>query len=76
MERAAALRAGISFLGVPQVGPGGGAPVAAGLDAEQMPAVPVGAGDVLALAQHLVGDDLAVVADRPEGAAVRAGPIP
>ena len=45
--------------------------VAAVLDAAQVPAGPVRAGDELALAQQLVGDDLAVEADRPERAGGR-----
>ena len=46
--------------------------VAAGLDAAQVPAVAVRAGDELALAQRLVGDDLAREADRAERAAAGA----
>ena len=48
-----------------------GCVVAAGLDAAQMPAVAVRAGDELALAQRLVGDHLAREADRAERAAAR-----
>ena len=46
--------------------------VAPGFDAAQMPAVAVGAGDELTLAQRLVGDDPPLEADRPERAAARA----
>ena len=46
--------------------------VAAGLDAEQMPAVAVRAGDELPLAQRLVGDDLDLDTDRAERASAGA----
>ena len=46
--------------------------VAARLDAAQVPAVLVRAGDVLALAERLVGDDLDVDSDRAERAATGA----
>ena len=70
-ERAAALRARVAVLRLADVGEGR-LVVAAGLDAAEMLAVLVRAGDVLALAERLVGDHLDVDADRAERAAARA----
>ena len=53
-----------------------GLEVAAVLDAAQVPAGAVRAGDELALAQRLVGDDLAREADRAERAGVGAERLP
>ena len=67
-ERAAAVRAGVALARLAQVGEAR-LEVAPGLDAAQVPAVAVRAGDELPVAQRLVGDDLALEADRAERAA-------
>ena len=67
-QRAAAVRAAVALARLADVGEAR-LEVAAGLDAAQVPAVAVRAGDELALAQRLVGDDLALEADRAERAA-------
>ena len=70
-EAAAADRARVALDRLPDVGEPG-REVAAVLDAAQVPAGAVRAGDELALAQRLVGDDLAREADRAERAGVGA----
>src|SRR6266700_2020013 len=69
-ERAAALRAGVAVLRLPDVDEGW-VVVAAGLDAAEVPSVLVGACDVLALPECLVRDHVDLDADRPEGASAR-----
>src|SRR3954447_14736952 len=76
VDAAAAVRARIALLDMPQIGPGVGPPVPTRLDAEEVPPVAVRAGHVLALAQELVGDDLAVEAHGPERAPVRPERLP
>ena len=56
LQRAAAVRAGVVFGRLAQIGEPR-LEVAPRLDAAQMPAVAVGAGDELPVAQGLVGDD-------------------
>src|SRR5581483_10471880 len=68
---ATAVRAAIAFPRLAEVGEAR-LVVAAGLDAAEMEAVPVRAGDELTLAQGLVGDHLALEADRPERSAAGA----
>ncbi len=70
-ERAAALRARVAVLGLADVGERR-LVVAARLDAAEMLAVLVRAGDVLALAERLVGDHLDVDPDGPERASTGA----
>src|SRR6185503_4876227 len=70
-ERAAAVRARVRRRRGAQVGEARGI-VAPGLDAAQVPAVAVRAGDELPVLQREVGDDLAPEADRAERAPGRA----
>ena len=71
LQRAAAVRAAVALGRLAQVGEAR-LEVAPRLDAAQVPAVAVRAGDELPVAQRLVGDDLALEADRAERAAARA----
>src|SRR5581483_4821515 len=68
-QRAAALDAAVALGGHADVGEAR-REVALGFDAAQVPARAVCARDELPLAQHLVGDDLALEPDRPERAGV------
>src|SRR5205085_11599962 len=70
-ERSAALGAGVAVLRLADVGEGR-LVVTARLDAAEVPAVLVGAGDVLAVAECRVGDDLDIDAHRAERAASRS----
>ena len=70
-QRAAAVEARVALLRLAEVGEAR-LEVAAVLDAAQVPAGAVRAGDELPFAQRLVGDDLAVEADRAERAGVGA----
>ena len=70
-EPPAALGAGVALLGLANVREARRV-VAARLDPAQVPPGAIGAGDVLALAQRLVGDDLAGEPDRAERAALGA----
>src|SRR5581483_9187014 len=69
-ERAAALRAGVTRLRLADVREGR-VVVALRLDAAEVPPVLVRAGDVLPVAERLVGDHVDVDPDRAERAAAR-----
>ena len=70
-ERTAAFRASVALARLPDVRDAR-LEVAPLLDAAQVPAGPVRAGDELTRAERLVGDDLSLEADRAERARVRA----
>src|SRR5262249_5125761 len=67
-QEAAVVRADVALPRLAEIGEAR-LEVTARLDAAEVPPVAVRAGDVLPLAQGLVGDDLAGEADGPEGAA-------
>src|SRR5256885_15475038 len=70
-ERAAAFEAAVSLARLAEIGEPG-REVALGRHAAEVPAVPVRACNVLTLAERVVGEDLALEADRAERSAGRA----